>query len=101
MINNDFKPILLKYLHCKYDNFITKITIIHYQIKLEKYDDALNLLNTLECSSDSELHRKNIISFKLAKSWGNFELCRDIMGSLNLDNKKNVDLNTKILSFLS
>jgi len=101
LINNDFKPILLKYLHCKYDNFITKITIIHYQIKLEKYDDALNLLNTLECSSDSELHRKNIISFKLAKSWGNFELCRDIMGSLNLDNKKNVDLNTKILSFLS
>lgn len=101
LINNNFKTILLKYLYCKYDNFITKITKIHYKIKPEKYDDALNLLNTLECSSDSELYRKNIISFKLAKRWGNPELCRNIIDTLNLDNKKNADLHKKILSFLS
>jgi ribosomal protein L22 len=101
LINNDFKPILFKYLHCKYDNFITKITKIHYKIKIEKYDDALNLLNTLECTSDSELYRKNIISFKLAKCLGNFDLCHNIIDSLKLDNKKNTDLQKKILSFLS
>ena len=101
LINNDFKPTLLKYLHSKYENFISKITIIHYKIKLEKYDDAMNLLNSLDYNSDSELYRKNVITFKLAKRWNNPELCISIIDSLNLDYKMNVELKTKILSFLT
>lgn len=101
LIFNDFNIILFKYLHPNSEDFLSKITVINYEIKLERYDNALSLINNLQTNSDSELFKKNSILFKLAKKLKKPDLCVTIIDSLNCDDQRDVELKKSILSFVN